>query len=391
METLWKRRAELAAEAKGIVDGAQNDGKRLTEGQKSRIDTILAEVKQIDRQIEGTISTNEMLKQLDGWGSSDAPRHEWEATTNHFKSGTKGGYLRVGSKDAIEPVLAKANAATGVGGVKALVSSADVIEPVMTPEAPVPMGVPASTIWDLIPGRRVPRDYSFLQQTTRDNRAKPVAVGEVKPTSQYVMRRVENRLKVVAHLSDPIHIYDLKDNENLARFLANELQYGLFVGVEDQLFNGDGTGENFKGLNVTSGIQVQAYKTDAVLTTRAAITQLETMGYTPDGIFLNPLDWEAIETSQYLLNEQAGSPVDRAARRLWGVPVAVSNSVARGTEWVKSKDSVVLDTDEHGIDLTWGTQNDDFSRNQVRARCEGRFEVTVFQPAAIVKATIATA
>lgn len=385
METLWKRRAELAAEAKGIVDGAKNDGKRLTEGQKSRIDTILAEVKQIDRQIEGTISTNEMLKQLDGWTGGEGWTGATPATTEDR------GYLRVGSKDALAPVLTKATATGATGGVKSLVSSVDVIEPVMVPEAPVPMGVPASTIWDLIPARRVPRDYSFLQQTTRDNRAKPVAVGEVKPTSQYVMKRVENRLKVVAHLSEPIHIYDLSDNENLARFLANELQYGLFVGVENQLFNGDGTGENFKGLNVTSGIQVQTFKTDPILTTRAAITQLETMGYTPDGIFLNPLDWEAIETSQYLLNDQAGSPVDRAARRLWGVPVAISNSIARGTEWVKSKDSIVLDTDVNGIDLTWGTQDDDFARNQVRARCEGRFEVTTFQPAAIVKATIAAA
>ncbi|WP_156911362.1 hypothetical protein [Arsenicicoccus bolidensis] len=58
---------------------------------------------------------------------------------------------------------------------------------------------------------------------------------------------------------------------------------------------------------------------------------------------------------------------------------------------MKSKDSIVLDTDVNGIDLTWGTQDDDFSRNQVRARCEGRFEVTTFQPAAIVKATIAAA
>ncbi|WP_029212586.1 phage major capsid protein [Arsenicicoccus bolidensis] len=324
METLIQKRTELAREAKGIVDGAKQSGTALTDGQKGRIDAILAEVGQIDAAIKGRLETDKLMKQFDGWTGGEPGSGGFAPATTEDR-----GYLRVGSKDALAPVLTKATATGATGGVKSLVSSVDVIEPVMVPEAPVPMGVPASTIWDLIPARRVPRDYSFLQQTTRDNQAKPVAVGEVKPTSQYVMKRVENRLKVVAHLSEPIHIYDLSDNENLARFLANELQYGLFVGVENQLFNGDGTGENFKGLNVTSGIQVQTFKTDPILTTRAAITQLETMGYTPDGIFLNPLDWEAIETSQYLLNDQAGSPVDRAARRLWGVPVAISNSIAR--------------------------------------------------------------
>ncbi len=72
----------------------------------------------------------------------------------------------------------------------------------------------------------------------------------------------------------------------------------------------------------------------------------------------------------------ARSPAtDPASRRLFGVPVVVSNAQAAGVAHALASDAVALDTDTQGVSVTWSeTSNaDDWSKNLIRARCEGRF------------------
>ena len=47
-----------------------------------------------------------------------------------------------------------------------------------------------------------------------------------------------------------------------------------------------------------------------------------------------------------------------------------------------ASNAVALDTDNRGIDVQWiETSNaDDFSKNLIRARCEGRFATSVYSP-----------
>ncbi|MEV0946995.1 hypothetical protein [Rhodococcus sp. NPDC049939] len=43
-------------------------------------------------------------------------------------------------------------------------------------------------------------------------------------------------------------------------------------------------------------------------------------------------------------------------------------------------------TDQSGVQVQWSeNESDDFSKNQIRARVEGRFQIDVFQPLGIVK------
>jgi HK97 family phage major capsid protein len=104
---------------------------------------------------------------------------------------------------------------------------------------------------------REPPTFAYLRQTTRTNNAAPVADGATKPTSVYGLTRAEDRLRVIAHLSEPINKYHLEDAADLRVFVDNELGYGLDLAVEQQLLSGDGTGENLRGILNTSGIQAQ--------------------------------------------------------------------------------------------------------------------------------------
>ena len=84
----------------------------------------------------------------------------------------------------------------------------------------------------------------------RTNAAAIVAEGSVKPTSTYTLVRIEDKLDVVAHLSEAIPRFWIIDNASLEAFLRSELEFGLQVAVEAMII-ADVAG--------TSGIQVQPY------------------------------------------------------------------------------------------------------------------------------------
>ena len=90
--------------------------------------------------------------------------------------------------------------------------------------------------------------------------------------------------------------------------------------------------------------------------------------------------------SSQLAIEHMALPYDPASRRLYGVPVVVSNSQAAGVSHALASDAVGLDSDTQGISVTWSeTSNaDDWSKNLIRARCEGRFATSVFSPLGFV-------
>lgn len=293
------------------------------------------------------------------------------------------------------PARVKAQMAERGGfNVKALIATGSAVTTAQAIESPVTMQKPATGLLDLLPVRFIDEgdEYSYLTQTTRTNNAAPVAVGALKPTSVYTLKRETRHLRVIAHLSEPIPEYWLKDEAALEQFLGSEMGYGLQLAVENQAVNGDGVEPNMLGLLKVSGIQTQAFNTSQIRTVRSAITKVEVLGYTANGLALNPLDWESIETvedgnDRYLLGNE-GSPVDRAARRLWGVPVALTTAVAQGRGVLLSEGSVGIVADPT-VDMQFGRMADDFGRNQVRARAEGRFNLEPWKPLGVVDIDLA--
>ena len=69
----------------------------------------------------------------------------------------------------------------------------------------------------------------------------------------------------------------------------------------------------------------------------------------------------------------------RLPDRLFGVPVVATVLEAAGVGHVLAADAVVVDTDTLGVGVQWSENSnaDDFSKNLIRARCEGRFGTSV--------------
>ena len=277
----------------------------------------------------------------------------------------------------------------------------------LTP-APVRIGEPVVALRQLLPtiadtaGR-----WSYLQQSVRTNTAAVVEAGAVKPTSTYSLVRVENHARTIAHLSEPISRQDLDDAPALRSFLDTELRLGLELALEDEIVNGSGIGEHFTGLATVSGSQSQAFATDLLTTTRQAITKLEVISLNPSGWVFHPSDWELIElstntTGDYALNQGGGQvPVDRAARRLWGVPVALSTTVTAGTGYLadfagsttlRIREEARVDWSESVYDpdaLGTGVGASDWTRNMLRWRCEMRAGLDIMRPTGVVEIDLA--
>jgi len=118
--------------------------------------------------------------------------------------------------------------------------------------------------------------FSFARQVAAVNNACPVPDLAVKPTSTYTFVDVEDRARVLAHISAPIAQRILSDHDDLIRVIDDQMLRYLLEELEDQISAGDGTGENFTGLLHTSGTLATSYATSIPATLRAARLQLET-------------------------------------------------------------------------------------------------------------------
>jgi HK97 family phage major capsid protein len=90
----------------------------------------------------------------------------------------------------------------------------------------------------------------------------------------------------------------LADVAQIRTMIDSFLRYGLDEELEDELLNGNGTGEHFLGLNNTPGIQTQtaAGAQDALDITRIARTKVRIGGRaTPTAYVMNPMDWQEVE------------------------------------------------------------------------------------------------
>lgn len=361
-------------------------GRDMTEADLAAAEQISEEIQRYDAGVKG----RDMLDQLGKSATVDGqPSDNGEQFLDFTTAGVKALASRVAKNMA-------------PGGAKALAPSGTTLEPLgLTNTTPFTLGKLPNSLLDVL---RVEQHnspgYGYLRQVTRTNNAAPVAEGATKPTSVYGVTRIEDKLEVVAHLSEPVQQYWLSDNTSLQTFIQTELIYGLRSAVENQILNGSGVDPQLSGILATSGIQVQAAIMDSVEPTqvnmietlRSAIKQAEVAGYNADLIVLSANDWFWIEglkdaDGRYLLDYGLGG--DRANRKLLGAQVVTVPGLAAGTGLVLDRTVLNVDTDHDGIQIAWAAVGTDFETNNIRARVEGRFNVSVTAPMGVVKVTLA--
>ena len=245
------------------------------------------------------------------------------------------------------------------------------------------------TVRDLItPGRMDGNALEYVKETGFVNNAGMVAEAAAKPQSDLKFDLVSTTAKVVAHYVKASRQI-LSDSSMLASYIDGRLRYGLAFKEEQQLLNGDGTGQNLLGIIP----QATAYAAPGGLTSaqamdqmRLAMLQAELAEYPATGHVMNPIDWTRIEllkdtTGRYII----GNPQGTTAPRLWNLPIVATQAIAQ--------DKFLTGAFKLGAQLfdRWlarvevATENeDDFIKNLVTILAEERLALAVYRPEAFI-------
>lgn len=233
----------------------------------------------------------------------------------------------------------------------------------------------------------------YVKETGFTNNAKAKGEGEAFEYSDLKFTQVETTVKNVGHLLKATKNI-LNDAKQLESFINQRMVYGLKEVEDRQLLNGDGAGNNLKGIlpqatAFADPAKLQRYTIIDQL--RLAMLQVAIAGYPASGFVLNPIDWAKIElekdtTGRLLI----GNPQDGTAPRLWRMPVVETVAIAAGSflTGAFSLAAQVFDREEVGVEVAT-TNQDDFEKNLVTIKCYERLALAVYRPEAFIKGTLA--
>lgn len=208
----------------------------------------------------------------------------------------------------------------------------------------------------------------------------------LKPESDLELKKETAVVKTIAHWI-PATKRALSDAGQIRTLIDSFLLTGLDQVVEDQLLNGNGSGDQLLGLTNTPDLGEQPFIEDVLTTTRKARTRVEQIGLSiPNGYLLNPYDWEHIElTKDGMDRYYYGGPSIIATPRLWGLPVVTSIKQPKGAGYCGDfKQIIVWDREQANIRVSDGVR-DFFIRNMVAILAELRLANGVLRPKAIVE------
>lgn len=244
------------------------------------------------------------------------------------------------------------------------------------------------TIRDLLmPGRTDSPNLQYAKETGFNNNAATVAEGAAKPKSDIQLEMVNTSTKVIAHhfktsrqaLSDVPQLRSMIDNRGL---------YGVKLAEENQLLNGDGSGENLLGLIPQATAYSPAFapqNATVIDKIRLGILQALLAEYPSSAIVLNPTDWARIELTKngnddYILGEPQGA----LSASLWRLPVVETQAIAVDKFLTGAFDSAAQIFDQWSVSVDVGYENDDFTKNMVTMLFEERLALATYRPESFI-------
>jgi HK97 family phage major capsid protein len=374
MATLKEQAQEIKAGLEALVAKAVRENRDLTEAEARWVREQAKKGLDLKAQIEKVERSQELLHSLTSTRGDgiDGPADSRDYTGKGLSTGSSWSKAVYGQMRKTADHL----------GVKALLTGQIAVPPqveiVELPSYP-------HRLLDLV--ARTPLDshtFGYLRQTARDENVGVTADGTLKPTSTYTFEEVEDRARVVAHLSEPFPLRYLDDYDNLAGVLDSQMVDAVLDVLEAQIVNGTGEGEFFTGILNTTGVTDVPFTTDVLTTIRHARTVLGNKAENPTAWVFNPTDLEALDlmredgtTGGFLMNSTAADTVFGPGLRR--VP---SLAVPAGTAILADWSQVRLRVREDAQTLAFFQSGELFKYNLVQLRTEGRYGIEIRRPQA---------
>jgi len=363
----------LAEAAKGI---------QMSTANKEKVDELLIKQGELQANLQ---TTQQALAKLetDGSGGDAQPQSLGQQFINSeevkafLAKTTPRGRADMTVKAAITSLTTDADGSAG--------------DLVQTTRLPGVLALPQRrmTVRDLIsPGTMDGSALEYVKETGFTNNAAPVAETVKKPESSMKFDLVSTTAKVIAHYVKASRQI-LSDASQLASLIDQRLRYGLSFKEEQQLLNGDGTGQNLLGIIP----QATAYADPLSLAgatqidmIRLAMLQAELAEYPSSGVVMNPIDWAYIELmkdseGRYII----GNPQGVIGATLWNRPVVTTQAIAQDKFLAGAfrLGAQVFDRWQARVEVA--TENeDDFVKNMVTVLAEERLALAVYRPEAFI-------
>ena len=232
--------------------------------------------------------------------------------------------------------------------------------------------------------------YKYMEETTFTNAAAERSeTADAAESTLELTERTEDIRSIATWI--PVTEEQLDDVAGVRSYLNLRLPFMLRQRLDQQVLAGDGTAPNISGILDRTGIGSIAKGTATALDTlRKAITNVRVTGRAnPNAFILHPNDWQEIQLAKtadgiYLY----GSPADMAVPRVWGLPVAESDSLSENTGLCGDFPGYSALITRQGVTLDISDSHASYfiaMKYAVRARL--RAGLAIFRPAAFCKVT----
>lgn len=361
--------------------GKAKSGEALTTSLKEKADEALLKMNGLTEQVADLEQ-----KLAAGGGAGDAAEQksigQQFVESEGFKAFQDAGFSKAARAGSVQIKATLSSSTADVAG-----AVGDAIRPTRLPGI-LELPQRRMTVRDLIsPGQMDGNSLEYIKETGFNNNAGMVAELAKKPESDIKFDMQTTSAKVIAHWMKAARQV-LSDIPQLRSIIDQRLLYGLAYKEEQQLLNGDGTGQNLFGIVP----QATAYAAPAGLVgatsidqIRLAMLQAALAEYPATGHVMNPIDWAFIETMKDEMGRYIiGNPQGTVTPTLWGLPVVQTQAI--------SVDKFLTGAFKLGAQLfdRWdarveaGYENDDFTKNLVTILAEERLALAVYRPEAFI-------
>lgn len=367
---------EIATEAKGKAEA----GEQLTNSLKEKADEALLGMNGLKAQL--TEIEQKLARNGGGEGADEAKSAgDVFVASDEFKQFAASGFGRNGSARIETKASLTNSTAAAAGSVGAALQSTRVAGVVELPRRP--MTIRALLASGTMDGQAI----EFIREHSETAGAAMVAEGAAKPQSDFRLELISTSARVIAH-HFKVSRQALSDVSQLRSMIDTRLAYGLDLVEENQILNGDGTGQNLLGLipqataysSPLAGADTQSIDKVRLMILQAALALLPA-----DGIVMNPADWAWIE----LLKDSQGrfiigNPQGNIGATLWGLPVVPSMAMTVDKVLVGAFRTGAQIFDRWQTSIETGYVGTDFTDNMVTVLGEKRLALATYRPGAFI-------
>lgn len=367
------------------IDAVSNDSKASVEAVKAEMKTLGEKQLELSRELASLQQKSAQQGEVINADKSVGAQY---VNSNAYKA-LKGNVSKVERAREIISTKAATTSTVTPGITRNTIAMPTQLAGIYDENAEMPL-----VIEGLIPHIPVTSSsVQYLKASAFTNGAKVVAEGTAKPESTFQFKLATANIETIAHYTK-ITEQLAQDAPAVQAFINAKMIYGLQLKIDEQLVNGTGSeASQLTGLlkDATTCTDYSTGLTELKPSIKTMVdfalgikTKLETIGYAPKYLILNPIDWASLAlmkdtTGLYIL----GGPASVAGKTLWGMSVVTTPSMPQGKYLMSdfALGATIYDRQEVAVEID--REQDDFTKNLFTIRVERRLGLAVENPKAI--------